>query len=360
MRSVFSAVAALVAAVSISLPAFACTDFQIKTSRDVVIIGRSMEWGADLQSRLVVHPENEQCTSRAPGGKPGLKWTSKLGYVGVDANGLDTSLDGMNEKGLSFGLLWLPEYTKYQDVAPDQTDEAIDLTDLGAWILGNFETVDEVKTALTRVRVCASVVPSFGGVPTGHVALHDAHGNSLVVEFVDGQQKIYDNPIGVMTNSPTFDWHLTNLKNYLLLRADNAAPVKVAGTILSPPGQGSGFLGIPGDWTPPSRFVRTAAMLAFASKVATPQDGVNLTEHILNAVDIPRGTIREKIGGVDYTDYTQWALIKDLSDRHFYFRSYENLSLRMLDLKKLDFSPTAKRRYVTIGGGQSTEEITAR
>ena len=67
-----SITSALVASALISLPSFSCTDFQVKTTDDKVIIGRSMEWGADLKSRLVVHPKNETCKSKAPGGK---RWT---------------------------------------------------------------------------------------------------------------------------------------------------------------------------------------------------------------------------------------------------------------------------------------------
>lgn len=340
------------------LPGFACTDFQVKTTQGTVVIGRSMEWGADLHSRLVVHPKQENNMAKAPDGKQGLVWTSKYGYVGIDANSLDTALDGMNEAGLSLGLLWLPGYTQYQDVPTGENNTALDITNLGAWILGNFATVDEVKIAIGKVHVWASAIPSFGGIPTAHIAIHDRTGKNMVIEFVAGQQKIYDNPCGVMTNAPTFDWHLINLNNYLMIRATNPEPVKIAGTILSPPGQGSGFLGIPGDWTPPSRFVRTAAMLAFAQRAKIAEEGVNLTEHILNAVDIPRGALRDKVAGIECADYTQWIVIKDLTNRIFYFRSYENMTLRSLDLNKLNLSPRQPRHYFGIAGGALAQDIT--
>jgi choloylglycine hydrolase len=359
MRTGLSAVTALLAAFLACLPGVACTDFQVKTTKSDVFIGRSMEWGADLNSRLVVHPRGEKRTSPGPGGKPGLSWTSKLGYVGVDANGLDVSVDGLNEKGLSFGLLWFPGYTKYQNVSPEQANTALDVTELGAWVLGNFETVDQVKAAIGGVRVCGNDVPSFGGTPTAHMALHDATGNNLVVEFVNGEQKIYDNKIGVLTNSPTFDWHQINLANFVFVRSENAGAVKIAGMVLAPPGQGSGLLGIPGDWTPPSRFVRTAAMLTLANPVDTPKQGVSLTEHVLNAVDIPRGTIKETVGTQVFFDYTQWAVIKDLSNKEFYFRSYDSLGLRMLDLKKLNFEPNAKKLVFPFAGGELAQEVKA-
>lgn len=341
------------------IPGMACTDFQLSTSEGVFIASRSMEWGSDFHSRLVIHPEEEGYVSGAPEGKAGLKWISKYGYIGVDGNGLDLVLEGMNEKGLSYGALWMPGYTKYPDVPVDQSSQAIDITDLGAWILGNFTNIDQVKSALGKIHVWGSVVPSIGGVPTVHVALHDATGQNAVIEFVGGQVKFYANPIGILTNAPTFDWHLINLNNYVMIGAENPHPVKIAGTVLSPPGQGGGFLGVPGDWTPPSRFVRTAAMLCFAKRASTAAEGVNLSEHVLNAVDIPKGVIREKVPGQEYTDYTQWIVIKDLTHKVFYFRSYDNLTLRALDLRKLNFEPGGKKRYVAMEGGQPVENITA-
>lgn len=84
-------------------------------------------------------------------------------------------------------------------------------------------------------------------------------GNSLVIEHVEGELKVYDNLIGVMTNSPTFDWHLTNLRNYVSLSPNNPRPVTVEGVKGTGFGQGGGMLGLPGDYSPPSRFVRTVA-----------------------------------------------------------------------------------------------------
>ena len=80
----------------------------------------------------------------------------------------------------------------------------------------------------------------------------------MVIEYVNGAAHVYDNPIGVFTNSPAFDWHITNLRNYVNLSPINVAPVKLSGKTLKGLGQGSGLLGLPGDYTPPSRFVRAA------------------------------------------------------------------------------------------------------
>lgn len=335
-----------------------CTDFQIETTGNNVIVGRSMEWGLNLKSHIRVQPRGQERVSQTPDGKSGVSWKSKYGFVGIDSNGMDVTVDGLNEKGLSLGCLWLPG-TTYQDVAYNQADKAINVTDLGTWILGNFATTEEVKTAIGDIRVWAKPVAECGGIPTMHLALHDATGASAVVEFINGEQKIYDNPNGVLTNAPTFDWHRINLRNYVHLSARNAQPIELKGSVLAPPGQGSGFLGIPGDWTPPSRFVRTTAMLAFAKPVSTAKEAVNLAQHILNAVDIPIGDISDKQGNVEHNDYTQWIVVKDLTNKITYFRSYDNLTLRAIDLNRLDFAEGSKVKIMPIAGGEAIVDTTA-
>ncbi|MBX9772749.1 MAG: choloylglycine hydrolase family protein [Candidatus Obscuribacterales bacterium] len=340
-----------------TVPAFACTDFQIKTKDGSVIIGRSMEWAVDMKSQLRVHARAEDRTSRSPDGKPATKWQSKYGYVAADAYDLDIVVDGMNEKGLSAEFLWLPEYTTYQTVLAKDSKSALEAGDLGHWILGNFATVADVKANLGRVRVWCKSYEQLGGIPTMHLALHDAKGNNAVLEFIDGQQKFYENPNGVLTNAPPFEWQSINLRNYLTLKPANPAPIEVRGTVLAPPGQGAGFLGIPGDWTPPSRFVRTSAMVNFAKPVEKSTDGVILAEHILNAVDIPIGDVRAKAGDVDHCDYTQWIIIKDLTNNVVYFRSYENQNLRSIDLRRIDLAAGLKVRMVPIFGGDFVQDV---
>ena len=325
----------------------ACTDFQIKSKDGVIIVGRSLEWGADMKSQLRFHSRQEKFQSDAPSGRPGLEWRSKYGYVAADCYGLNVCIDGMNEEGLSVGGLWFPG-AEYPNVFQSAT-KALNVIDMGDWILGNFADVDEMKSALINVHVWGKGMPQLkGSLPTMHFALHDVRGHNAVIEFTNGHMKVYENPNGVLTNAPSFDWHLTNLRNYLSINPANPKPVMIEGTVLAPPGQGSGFLGIPGDWTPPSRFVRTTTMLHFAKPPFDAASGVNLAEHILNSVDIPLGDIRPEGGDLSESDYTQWILIKDLSNKILYFRSYRHLNLKSIDLKKINFEAGASNRKIPI------------
>lgn len=340
--------AAVFLIVLISNPVFACTDFQIKTTDGTVIIGRSMEFATPIKSHIILNPRGERQEGGSPDGKEGFTWIVKYGYISIGAFGVENAVvDGMNEEGLSIEGLWLPE-TQYQGVTEAEAGRAINIGRLGAWILGNFKTVDEVKEAVKKVCVWSSVVPEIKMEPPIHFAVHDAGGKNIAIEFIKGKTNIYDNPIGVMTNSPTFDWHLTNLRNYVNLTCQNAEPIKIEGVNLTPTGNGSGMLGVPGDWTPPSRFVRAAMFVHFADPVKNALEGVNLAAHILNTVDIPHGGIKQKGHESPMKDYTQWIAIKDLTNKIFYFRDYKNLSLRAIDLKKLKFAPGTKIKSIPL------------
>lgn len=310
--------------------AFSCTDFAINCKDGGIITGRSMEWGDDLGSQIKYYPAGQKRTSIATKDKPGKEWTSKFGYYGINAYKQDLVIDGLNDQGLSMGMLWYPPAV-YQTVSEKDSANAVSVFDLGFYILGNFKTVDEVEHDLQTTKVWGAANPKWPLNPNMHLALHDASGKNLVIEFIDGQILCHDNPNSVLTNTPDFAWHITNLSNYISLTPDTPTPLHVKGAVIAPNGQGGGFVGIPGDWTPPSRFVRTSCMLAYADPSATASDALILAQHILNAVDIPKGDIKDKSTG--FNDYSQWAVIKDLKNKKLYYRSYENLSLRCLDLK---------------------------
>src|SRR3990167_1050848 len=110
----------LLAAIGINsafiLPSNSCTDFMIKAKDGTKVVGRSMEWGADLKSHVWKYPKGESRSSQTADGRKALSWQSKYGYLAVDANNMPLAIDGLNEKGLSVGMLWMPG-TVYQDIS---------------------------------------------------------------------------------------------------------------------------------------------------------------------------------------------------------------------------------------------------
>lgn len=351
--------AGIILSACLSTSIFACTDVRTTAKDGTVIIARSMEFATDMKSNLRSAPKNKTFTNTAPNGKPGLAWQSKYGFLYLDGLGLDTAIDGMNDQGLSFEYLLFPNEAQYQSVPDGQEKQALSYVQFGQWVLGNFKSIDEVKQALPQVLVFGQKMASSMGevVLPAHAAIYDASGKGLIVEYMGGKLYMYDS-IGVMTNSPSYAWHTTNLRNYLNLVPSNPKPVVVQGMTFTATGQGAGMVGLPGDFSPPSRFVKTAILAQTAFPTNNAADALNLAEHIMNNVDIPAGTVREGQTGNPATDYTQWVVFKDLKNKIFYFRTYNNLALRAVSLDKVNFSEGAPNLKMPIDTSPQIQNVT--
>lgn len=351
-----------------------CTDMLItsktKDGQSVIVNARSQEFSAPLEYRLILRrggdmvqvsrPSTKLLRTDQPLADPVLVdlCHARFDYMGMvmtkGGAAVSTALfDGMNAAGLSVGGLNAPS-SKYQ-TSDGETPEVF-AGFFADWLLANYATCREVKDAFSRdlLRVVAT---TGGSDPLEnakevqkyvhmHFAVHDAGGNSLVIEFIDGEAVLTDNPIGVLTNLPVFSWQLTNLGMYAYLSnksthkdvtfgsvsygppgsftpepEDRAVPYRSTGI----PGMGDGLAGIPGDFRPASRFVRTAYMKKFAIPPETTSEAVTQAFHLLNGVDIVKGASAEEHpdGSLEY-DTTQCVMVKDLINRVFYVRMYES------------------------------------
>ena len=322
----------------------ACTGIRVTAKDGSVIRARTMEFGLDLESEVLVVPRGFDRTGTTPRGADGMRWKSKYASVGANGVGLPYVFDGLNEKGLAVGLFYFPTTAQYQAFDPSKASQTLAPWELGSWILENFASVSEVRQSISNVVTAEVVFPSWGFVPPAHYVVYDASGQSIVIEYVGGRLQVHDNPLGVMSNSPAFDWHMTNLRNYVNLSVNSHPPVQVGSVTLAPFGQGSGMLGIPGDFTPPSRFVRAVAYSTSLLPPATGADAVLEAFHILNNFDIPKGAARDgshDAKGNITVDYTLWTSVCDLRTRQFFFMTYENSQLRSVDLMKMPLDGAA-------------------
>ena len=236
----------------------------------------------------------------------------------------------------------MPGETQYQELPPGKAPLAIPYTQFGDWVLSNFKNINDLKLALNKVYVVNQVNPELGNaILPAHASIFDSSGHGIVVEFYDNKINVYEH-MGVMTNAPKYFWHVANLRNYLNLSPNNPATISQDGLNFTATGQGTGATGLPGDASPPSRFVKTAFMVHNAYPAKDKDSIVNLAEHIINNVDIPAGYVRATEGDKVSTDTTQWVVFKDLSNKLLYYRTYGDLTLRVLDLKQVDFSENAK------------------
>jgi choloylglycine hydrolase len=352
-------IATLIAAFAVAtMPAQACTGISLTAKDGSVIRGRTLEFGVPLKSNVIVVPAGQAMSGTLPDGGKGISYTSKYGFVGADALGLPVIIDGVNDQGLGVGLFYFPGYAGYAEATPENAARALAPQEFGAWVLANFATIDEVKRGVKDIVIVPTPMPGLGSaqgsVAGAHFYIQDKTGKAITIEPIGGTLKVYDNPLKVLTNAPTFDWHLTNLNNYVSLSVTNVAPVTLDGLRLSAFGQGGGMHGMPGDFTPPSRFIRAVAFSQAAAPTETADDTVFATFHILNQFDIPVGSVREMSGEEVINESTQWTSVTDLANGRWYFRTYDDQSIHMVDLKQAVKAARGEIRTISM---ESTQPI---
>lgn len=323
-------------------PLQACTGLSLRAKDGAYVQARTIEWGDSyLPSEYVIIPRGQTIRAYTPTGLNGATFQAKYGVVGLAIIQKEFIAEGLNEAGLSAGLFYFPRYGSYADYKPTENQRTVNDLQLVAWMLAQFSSVDEVKAAFLSIHVVGIDEP--GTTSSVHWRIADASGKQAVLEIVDGIPHFYDNPVGVLTNSPGFEWHLTNLNNYVNLFPGGAAPHPLGNLTLTAFGAGSGFLGLPGDVTPPSRFVRIAFYRATAPQQATGLATILQCFHILNNFDIPVGIEHPAGKSPDIPSATQWTSAIDLTNRRVYYKTAYNSTIRCIDLKNIDFTTVSYR-----------------
>ena len=347
-------IATLIGALTLTTTcAFACTGISLKAADGAAIRGRTLEFGFPMRSNVLVVPAGREMSGTLPDGGKGLSYTSRYAFVG--ANALDSGYPRWAQRSGPLGRpLLLPGLCRTTPRTLENAKHAIAPQEFGVWVLANFATVDEVKQGVKDIVVVPTPAPGLGS-PAGAVAgahffIQDRSGKSIVVEPVDGTLKVHDAPLGVMTNAPTYDWHMTNLNNYLSLTVKDIEPAKVGPVTLSAFGSGSGLHGLPGDFTPPSRFIRAAIYSQAAAPNATDGDAVLAAFHILNQFDIPKGSVQNSAMGKPVDEVTEWTSVADLKNLRWYYRTREDQSIHMVDLKQAVDAAKGEARVIKMDG----------
>jgi choloylglycine hydrolase len=316
---------------------YGCTGLTVQTHQSDTLFARTMEFALNMESNILYIPKNNSFAF-ASDQNTSSHWQSRYAILGANCFDLPQILEGINEKGLHVGLFYFPGYAQYR--GKEQVDAGkivLAPYELGTYILAHCATIDEVHELLKNVQVVSLVLKQMGISPQVHFNVTDKEGHSIAIEPLNGELKVFKNPVGVMTNSPTFDWHLTNLSNYVNISPFNVPKIDFNHVEIEQLGQGSGMLGLPGDYTPPSRFVRAVMLSKNALKVQSAIEGVVLAWNLINNINIPKGVVIEKAEGDKHTlDYTQWATVSDLTNKKIYFRTYDNPEIRVVDMEKID------------------------
>lgn len=287
-----------------------CTSVRIVSSDGSPVYGRTLDYSVPFQSeiRVVVPGTRFQGTSYYGPDRRGKTWRSVYKYRGLNTTVLPELsgwvVDGINEKGLVASALYLPNYSRYEDPCLERVDETVGCWEVVDLLLGTCASIHEARKRLGSVVVAEQGFPVVVDwiAPQIHFHVVDADGNDLVVEYIDGQCKMYDNPEGVLTNEPPFDQQRRNLERYagLTPRFDTSSPLRQ---------NGNGFLGLPGDYTSVSRFVRASVLRRFMTTPRDAAEGERLMWRIMGNFDIVPGIERTRENRINET---QWTVVYDL------------------------------------------------
>lgn len=241
-------------------------------------------------------------------------------------NGYPLYYDATNEMGLSMAGLNFPENADYKPEMPEKDN--ITPFEFIPWILGQCPTVKDAKVLLDKINLLEEHYNNKLPLSPLHWMISDRE-SSITVESVKDGLKIYENPVGVLTNNPTFDMQLFHLNNYMNLspqKPENRFSNKVKLTRYS---NGMGALGMPGDWSSQSRFVKTAFTKLNSVCGTSEEESVSQFFHILGSVEHQRGCVDM---GNNLYEITLYSSCCNTDKGIYYYRTYENSQITAVDM----------------------------
>ena len=300
-----------------------CTAVTYKTKNHY--FGRNLDLECSYGEKVTVIPRNYPLRFRCMGEMPGHY--AMIGMAAV-INGLPLLFDATNEKGLSMAGLNFPGTAVY--LPKREGADNIASFEIIPWLLGQCASVDEALVLLERMNLAD--IDFSGDVPSTplHWILSDSE-RSLTVEPLAEGLKIHENPIGVLTNNPTFDMHMFRLNDYMNISAQEPQDRFAKGLELRKYSRGMGGLGLPGDLSSASRFVRAAFVRLNSVSGEDEEESVSQFFHILGSVEHQRGCVRLDGGHYEITVYSSCCN----TDRGiYYYKTYNNSCITAVDMHR--------------------------
>ncbi len=288
--------------------------------------GRNLDLEFSYHETVTVTPRNFPFEFRKLPPMP-----THLAIIGMSTNedGYPLYYDATNEKGLSMAGLNFPENASYKPEADGKTN--VTPFEFIPWVLGQFETVDEVRQALQNVNlVNISFSEAFPLSPL-HWIISDRD-SSITVESVADGLMVYDNPVGVLTNNPTFDKQLFNLNNYAALSIDPPENRFSKDLQFDQYSRGMGAIGLPGDLSSASRFVKATFTRMNSVSGSSESEAISQFFQILGSVYQQRGLVR--LG--DKYEITIYSSCCNTDKGIYYYRTYENSQVTAIDMHHED------------------------
>lgn len=318
-----------------------CTAATYKTKEHY--FGRTLDYEISYNETVTVTPRNYPFYFRKV--KPLKTHFAMIGMATV-VGGFPLYYEATNEKGLSMAGLNFPGNADYKPEAEGKDNVAP--FEFIPWILGQSEDVDQAKKLLEEINLVQINFSEELPLSPLHWIISDRE-TSITVESVKEGLKVYENPVGVLTNNPPFDFHMLNLANYMSLSIE--APVNnfAKNLNLKTYSRGMGAMGLPGDLSSASRFVKVAFTKMNSTSGSSESESISQFFHILGSVAQQRGCVHMGDGKYEITIYTSCCN----TDRGiYYYTTYENNQITAVDMYKEDLDGNEAVSYPLVKGQQ--------
>ena len=285
------------------------------------VIGRNLDYEIKFGEQLVMTPRNFPLLYKLL--PPESHHAAFIGMAKL-VDGYPLYFDAINEHGVGCIALSFPESARYSEPRMGRLNLASH--EVIQYIMARAESIGDARLILDRINVTNHAFSE--DIPTSplHWFISDGE-SSLVLECTESGVQVYDNSVGVLANEPPFPYHMTNLRNYLNLT--HGVATARWGEGLTPYSRGMGAIGLPGDSSSASRFVR-AAFNTSSAKAPDGTDGMTVARHVLGSVEQIYGTV--EVGG--RLEYTQYTSVADMRSLTYSVRTYteEHTTVALRDL----------------------------
>lgn len=289
--------------------------------------GRNLDVEGSYGEGVVITPRNYPLTFRHEGTVE--NHFAMIGMAKV-VEGFPLYFDGTNEKGLSIAGLNFPSNAKYYPY--EEKNKNIASFEVIPYILCTCGTVEEVNNLLSGVRITNdSFCPELPPAPL-HWLISDDN-RSIVLESTTDGTKVYEDPYGVLTNNPPFPFHCENIQQYMGLHEGLEENRFSRDLPLENISLGFGAVGLPGDFSSISRFVKAVFVKEKIQSNRTEQENIHHFFHILSSVAMPKGCVIMKHGAYEYTRYSSCC---NTHTGVYYYNTYFDLSVRRVSLHEAD------------------------
>ena len=311
-----------------------CTAVSYKTKNHY--FGRNLDLERGYNEGVVITPKQYAFNYRYL--QSDVSHYALIGMATI-VSGYPLYFEATNEEGLSMAGLNFPSNAHYYEYKENKNNVAP--FELIPYVLSHCTTIEEVKALLINTNV---VDCNFSeGLPVSplHWLIADAKA-SITLECTKEGMKVYDNPFGVLTNNPIFDYHLMHINNYMGLHEgflDNNLQKNLSLTNYS---LGMGALGLPGDFSSSSRFVKTVFIKEKSQCNGDDKESIQQFFHILQAVAMPKGCVLAHNG--DY-EYTRYSCCCNTDTNIYYFTTYDNFSIRSVDMHSVNLNSSKLYYY---------------